>query len=455
MCSSAVAAPGPVRSSPVGDHARGGEVRHAHRGGVAALGRAVLVQDGDLVAHGVRIAEQVAGVGVARDEPQRLALARSADEDRDALLQRPRVADRLGDRRRAALEARRARAPHERQQLERVLQQRVAVRARREVPAVELVLALKPGRAEAAHRAPAAQHVERGDDLREVREVAVRDAGDERAEADRLGHAREVAERRVALEHVLPLAPDLRDLQQVVHDPEAGEAGLLGRAGDVGERRRGRRRMAGEAEAADLQAELEHRGILALARRRRNGVEERRRHEDTRRPPPAAVHGGEALAGELLEDALDRGQLPADDLARHRRAAGPVALAHELGRRVEHDRDGRHAVPLGERAPAGAPLGLQAGRVDHGRQPARQPLGDDELEQLERVLRRALVALAGADDGAQAVGGDDLLGREPLRRPVRLARPAGADEHDEAGIGETQRHGHAAQLTRTAAAPSR
>ena len=95
--------------------------------GVAALGRAVLVQDRDLVAHGVRIAEQVAGVGVARDEPQRLLLARAADEDRDALLQRPRVADRLRHGRRAALEARRARAPHERQQLERVLQQRVAV----------------------------------------------------------------------------------------------------------------------------------------------------------------------------------------------------------------------------------------------------------------------------------------------------------------------------------------
>ena len=83
-----------------------------------------------------------------------------------------------------------------------------------------------------------------------------------------------------------------------------------------------------------------------------------------------------------------------------------------------------------------------------------KPLGDDELEQLERVLRRALVALAGADDGAQAVRRDDLLGREPLRRPVRLAGAAGADEHDEAGIGQAQRGGHR-RLTRTAAAPSR
>ena len=59
---------------------------HDHRG-------AVLVQHGDLVAHGVGIAEQVAGVGVVRDEPQREPLPRAADEDRDALLQRPRVAE--------------------------------------------------------------------------------------------------------------------------------------------------------------------------------------------------------------------------------------------------------------------------------------------------------------------------------------------------------------------------
>ena len=99
-----------------------------------------------------------------------------------ALLQRPRVAGRLLDRDRAALEARRARAPHQRQQLERVLEQRVALAQRREVPAVEAVLALEPRGAEAAHRAAAGEHVERRDDLREVGEVAVRDPGDERPE---------------------------------------------------------------------------------------------------------------------------------------------------------------------------------------------------------------------------------------------------------------------------------
>ena len=58
----------------------------------------------DLVADRVGLAEQVARVGVARDEPQRPPLARAADEDRDPLLQRPRVADGLGNVDGAALE---------------------------------------------------------------------------------------------------------------------------------------------------------------------------------------------------------------------------------------------------------------------------------------------------------------------------------------------------------------
>ena len=39
-----------------------------------------------------------------------------------------------------------------------------------------------------------------------------------------------------------------------------------------------------------------------------------------------------------------------------------------------------------------------------------------------------------ADDRAQAVGGDDLVGLEPRARPVRLPRRRRADQHDEARI---------------------
>src|SRR4029079_18684739 len=47
-----------------------------------------------------------------------------------------------------------------------------------------------------------------------------------------------------------------------------------------------------------------------------------------------------------------------------------------------------------------------------------EPLGDDEVEDLERVTARALVALARTDHRAQPVRGHDLVGGEPLPRPV-------------------------------------
>ena len=66
--------------------------------------------------------------------------------------------------------------------------------------------------------------------------------------------------------------------------------------------------------------------------------------------------------------------------------------------------------------------------------PRREALRDDQVEQLERVAARALVALAAPDDRAQPVRGDDLVGLEPRARPVRLPRRRRADEHDEARI---------------------
>ena len=171
------------------------------------------------------------------------------------LLQRARVARRRRHRRRAAGERRRALAPHQREQLEGVLEQLVAAGDRREVPAVQLVLAPEPRRAEAAERPPARQHVEGGDDLGQVGDVAVRDAVDERAEAGRRRGGGEEAERRRALGDVLPLPADRRDLHDVVHHRDRREADLLGGAGDGAEAGRELGGAAGPATAAELQAE--------------------------------------------------------------------------------------------------------------------------------------------------------------------------------------------------------
>jgi len=132
--------------------------------------------------------------------------------------------------------------------------------------------------------------------------------------------------------------------------------------------------------------------------------------------------------------------LGGDHLARH--PATAHALAHRARVDLEQHRMGGDAVALGQRQPGRPPLGVQAGRVDDGGQAATHALGHDELEHLERVLAGAHVVLAGADHGAQPVRGHDLVGREPLRRPVRLARAGRADQHHETWVGQAD--GHAA-----------
>ena len=73
--------------------------------------------------------------------------------------------------------------------LQRLLELLEPVGERLELEAERVVLELEPAGADAELRAPAGHDVERGDDLREQRRVAVRVAGDERAEADVLGLA--------------------------------------------------------------------------------------------------------------------------------------------------------------------------------------------------------------------------------------------------------------------------
>src|SRR3712207_8155565 len=63
-----------------------------------------------------------------------------------------------------------------------------------------------------------------------------------------------------SVEHLVPRRTDLRDLQEVVHDPDAREAGGLGLFGDPLERGCDDLRAAVPREARDLQAELELHG---------------------------------------------------------------------------------------------------------------------------------------------------------------------------------------------------
>ena len=70
-----------------------------------------------------------------------------------------------------------------------------------------------------------------GDLLGQHRRIAIRDAGHERAEADRRGLAGQRGEDRPALEHRLGGRAQTRDLVEVVHHGDELEAGGLGRLG--------------------------------------------------------------------------------------------------------------------------------------------------------------------------------------------------------------------------------
>ena len=121
-------------------------------------------------------------------------------------------------------------------------------------------------------------HVERRHDLGEQRGVAVRDAGDERAELHPLGARGERAEQRVRLEDRFVGAAERGQLPEVVHHPHRLEAARLGRdrvrAHVVEHRRVGRRRRAGSWGSAGRSSSRAHAIPGPAVGDRRDGVRE-------------------------------------------------------------------------------------------------------------------------------------------------------------------------------------
>jgi hypothetical protein len=125
--------------------------------------------------------------------------------------------------------------PHPLHDLQGLLEALEPLGRRRERQAEPPGLRLVPRGPDAEHRAPAGEHVERADELREHPGLAVahgRDPGQQL-------HARrargEVAQRRVRLQHLVFRRPEHPDLPDVVHHADAREAGVLGGGGDPGE----------------------------------------------------------------------------------------------------------------------------------------------------------------------------------------------------------------------------
>ena len=340
------------------------------------------------------------------------------------------------------MERRAARPPQQRQHLQRVLEQRVAVGGRREGPAVGPVLLRRTRPARAPHTARPPLSTSRVATIfPRCADVAVGDAGDERAEPDPLGAGGEVGQRRLALEHVVPRPADLRDLPEVVHDVDRVEAGGLGaRRPMLAQPLAGRRRAAGRDELAEVQAEPQP-GRVARAAGARP-----RRPRRTAPPPPAPAPA--RAPRRTPRPAAGRAPPARPAAGRPARRPGCAWPGPGCGpgtprpgcrrrRRRTADRAARARASQAVRRSASRP---RVSTTVVSRRPTRS-----RTMSSSRANASALAVTSSSpapDDRAQPVAGHDGVGREVRRRPGRLPRGARADEHHEARRRQVHRLGH-------------
>ena len=189
----------------------------------------------------------------------------------------------------------------------------------------------------------------------------------------------------------------------MVHHPEAREPGLFGGRRDVAESARELGRTAGPCETRDLESEPKwHRGFF-LAGRGTGRSEQFGRHKAN--VVVGFMHGGEPVGREfVVADARPCRELVAQHLRRNWTIAGLVAGSARGAIGVESDRDAGEVMTCGEFNEAQSARAVEGEAVDHREELALQPPFEHEIEHVERVLAGALVVLAFADEGAQAIG---------------------------------------------------
>ena len=169
------------------------------------------------------VRRHVAGVGLLGDNPQGAPFAAATDDDRH-LAHRPRVAGRLGQVHRATVVGLGAGRPQCAQGLDAHLQLVQPRRGVREVQSVRLVLAQPPTGPQPAEGPAAAQRVERGHGLGQMPGAPEGHRGDQGAQPQPGVQSGQQSEGDVGLWDRLPGPVDLWDLDQVVHQGQAGEA---------------------------------------------------------------------------------------------------------------------------------------------------------------------------------------------------------------------------------------
>src|SRR5256885_2896344 len=139
---------------------------------------------------------------------------------------------------------------------------------RREGDAETAAFRFIPGGPDAEPGAAAGKHVERGHRLRQDARIATDGAGHHRAELGARGDRGHVAERAVALEHVVMFGAVHADLPEVIHHPDGLETSLVGGGCDGfdGVAKLGRPRRQGEVRDAqsDLHAVPPKNGVIPI-----------------------------------------------------------------------------------------------------------------------------------------------------------------------------------------------
>ena len=150
--------------------------------------------------NGRRVAKDVAGIGVGRDQSKSLAFATSTDQDaRPRRTDRQRGTQRLGQVVVRALVGAVVVAPHLFANLQRLLEPLKALRHGRKRNTQPQVLAFVPGSTDAEFRSSTRQHVQGRYRLGQQPGVTVGHSADEQAQTQVLSLCRDVSQRRIAL----------------------------------------------------------------------------------------------------------------------------------------------------------------------------------------------------------------------------------------------------------------
>src|ERR671913_493251 len=157
--------------------------------------------------------------------------------------------------------------PHQVGDLQSFFQSLEALSGGRERYAQAPGLALVPSRADAEVSPSAREHVEGGYGLYQDTRITVVHARYQGSELHPIGDGSQEVEGAVALEHGFVNFADHPDLEEVVHHPEAREAGLVSGPADLRQLRSYRGGGVGPSETRNLQS-YAHLGILRSFRGR-------------------------------------------------------------------------------------------------------------------------------------------------------------------------------------------